>query len=187
MAKDPLVVAGGNAILYASSLTLDLRKKSIGDGEPITREEGIKIGVTVKKNHNTPGVFPYVKTDYYAVFGEGIEQILTTLDKAINQGIIRKAGAWLYWDDEGHSWQGKAQYRQFMRENPAIFEQLTALVHGEVIQVTGKELEEIKAEEEMIEEQVTGKKRGRKSKTVEPVSEETEKILESLDEEPVNE
>ena len=74
-----------------------------------------------------------------------------------------------------------------MRENPAIFEQLTALVHGEVIQVTGKELEEIKAEEEIIEEQVTGKKRGRKSKTVEPVSEETEKILESLDEEPVNE
>ena len=95
MYGDSKTLAGGEAIKYASALTIDLRKKSIQESDPISNEDGIKIGLTVKKNHCTPSVNPYLKTDYYAIFGEGIEQYLETLQNAIEQGILVKGGAFI--------------------------------------------------------------------------------------------
>ena len=71
-----------------------------------------------------------------------------------------------------------------------------SLVQSKVTAIEGEELEKIQAEEEALkkaveglkeDEQFTGKKRGRKPKAAEAVSEETEDILASLDEETVTE
>jgi recombination protein RecA len=155
MSKDPLVLKGGQAIKHWSHLTLDLRKKSIGPGEPITKEEGVKIGVTIKKNHVRPEKFAYTKLEYYALFGEGVETIFSALNSGIEKGILEMKGAWIrQYNSDGEEvdkWNGKVAFREDMRNNPDKFEALTNLVYGGS-ELSSEEIEEIKAEEEALDE-----------------------------------
>lgn len=149
--------------MYAAAIVLDLRKRSIQDSDPIKKEEGIKVGVTVKKNHCVPDRNPYVKTEYFAIFGQGIEQYLSVLDMALKQGILVQNGAFIRDPDENGDpkvingeklqWQGKEKYREYMINNPDYFEQLKAKVRGEVVQLSDEEAEFIKQEEREIKEQ----------------------------------
>lgn len=158
MSRDPMVVAGGHAIKYWSSLTLDLRKRSVSDSDPIGKEDGVKIGVKILKNHCTPDKFAYVKFVYYAIFGEGIEQYLSTLDKARRQGIAECKGAWIYWyDSDGNvkeKWNGKMSYRNYMIENPEIFKSFTEAVSPEIKAMSGEEIEDIKQLEKTVEDKM---------------------------------
>ena len=96
MNKDPLEVAGGLAIRYWSLINFRFKKKAVLDSDPINKNEGVKIGVKIIKNHCAPWKNAYVKLDYFAIFGQGIEQYLSTLSRAIEKGIIVSKGAWLY-------------------------------------------------------------------------------------------
>lgn len=159
MSRDPMIISGGRAIKYWSSLTLDLRKRSIGPGEPITKEEGVKIGVTVKKNHVCPTRFPYRKVDYYAIFGEGIETIFSSLSAAVNKGVCKIAGAWVQWlNPDGtirEKWNGQAKFRKYMVEHPDVFEEFASLVYGGE-KLSEEEVEEIKLEESELDELIDG-------------------------------
>lgn len=158
MSRDPLVLSGGHAIRYWSALTLDLRRRSIGPGDLINKEEGVKIGVTVRKNHCTPAVNPYVKLDYYAIFGEGIEQILSSLEEACNMGIAESRGAWVYWYDSNgevkQKWNGRAEFRKYMKDNPEVFKEFTAALSGETLveSLSDEEISVIEQEEAIIED-----------------------------------
>lgn len=177
MMRDPKILAGGQQIRYNSQLILDLRKKSIGEGDPVSREEGIKIGVTVKKNHVITNKFPYRKTDYYAIFGEGIEVYLEALDLAVTEGFINKNGGWLSMIDpetgdialdkngDPLKWNGKAKFRAYCIENPDFFNNLKAQLSGMSENVSGEELEKIKEEEE------ADKKAAKKAKELEDKAE----------------
>jgi recombination protein RecA len=165
MSRDPLIISGGNAIAFQSMLTLDIRKQSLGDGDPITKEEGIKIGVTVKKNHCMPDRNPYVKTEYYAVFGQGTEKYLELLTLATDQEILTKRGSWIYdidpatnepkmLGDEKLAWIGKASFREFCKSHPAYFEELKSRVKGEVKQLTSEEITAIEKDNKDIENSV---------------------------------
>lgn len=149
--------------MYASALTLDLRKRSIQESDPISKEQGIKVGVTVKKNHCVPDRNPYLKTEYFAIFGQGIEQYLETLENAIQQGIITKAGAWIKdpdpttnepntYNGEKLYWQGKEAFRNFCIDNPSYFEELKSRIKGIAIQMTAEEVSTIQEEEKQIED-----------------------------------
>lgn len=138
MSRDPLIVGGGRAIAFSAALTLDMRKRSIQESDPLKSEEAVKIGVSIKKNHVCPNRFPYLKTEYFAVFGEGIEQILTSLDIAIAKGIYRKGGSWIYQDnpnggDPIRAWNGKEKFRTFMKENKDELLKLQAVIRGDMI------------------------------------------------------
>lgn len=160
---DTKTLTGGEAIKYASALTIDLRKKSIQDSDPISVEDGVKIGLSVRKNHCTPSINPYLKTDYYAIFGEGIEQYLETLQNAIEQGVLVKGGAFIrdidqetgevrQWNGADLVWRGKEAYRAFMKNNPDYFNTLLERVSGKVVEMNDDEVEEAKAEENAIAE-----------------------------------
>lgn len=156
MSRDPLVLSGGHAIRFAAAIILDLRKRAVFDTDPIKKEDGIKVGVTVKKNHCVPDRNPYVKLDYFAIFGQGIEQYLTLIDKAVNQGVLLKSGGFYRDPDENgdpkvidgvkYQWQGKEKVRTFLIENEAYFEQIQARVSGELTQLTEEEVAEIQQE-----------------------------------------
>lgn len=158
MSRDPLVLSGGHAIRYWSALTLDLRRRSIGPSDLINKEDGVKIGVTVRKNHCTPAVNPYVKFDYYAIFGEGIEQILSSLEEACNMGIAEARGAWIYWYDSNgevkQKWNGKTEFRKYMKDNPEVFKEFTAALSGETLveSLSDEEISAIEQEEAIIED-----------------------------------
>lgn len=150
------MVSGGHAIAFMSAITLDMRKNAIQQGEPLTKDEAVKIAVRVRKNHCVPDRNPYLKTEYYAVFGEGTEKILTNLDSAVEQGILRKGGAWINWDNTDgtikYKWNGKAEYRQFMKDNPDVLKELIDLIEdNNVQQMTAEEIDEIKADEAVIQ------------------------------------
>lgn len=176
---DPMALAGGHAIRYAASIITDQRKKSVLDTDPIKREEGIKIGLAVKKNHCVPDRNPYVRTDYFAIFGEGIEQYLTLIDKAVEQGVLMKSGGFYKDPDEQgnpkiindvkYQWQGKEKLRQFMIDNEEYFEQIKARVSGELVQMSEEEVNKLIREEEeaesIVEALAEGLADGTKKKT----------------------
>lgn len=157
MYGDNLILAGGRAIRTASMLTVEMRKASVLDTDPIGKEDGIKINCKILKNHCIPGEFPYRKFTYYAIFGEGIEQILSTLDELIDMGIIHKAGAWMQQLDPEtgeivDKWNGRNAFREDMKANPDKLEKLKSLIHGSFETLSEEEVVEIKEQEKLAEE-----------------------------------
>ena len=152
------VLAGGEAIRYWSALTVDLRKRSMKDTDPISREEGMKIGVSVKKNHCTPTKYPYVKFDYFVIYGQGVEEVAPAMSHGIEQGILEQHGAWLYWmkDDEIYQkFRSRADFRNRMKNEPKLWNEFRALLNGEEIEnMTEEEIAAAKASEEKDAEAV---------------------------------
>lgn len=148
-----LVGSGGKAIRYAAMLTLDLRNAAMNDSDPITKEEGKKIRVSIKKNHCIPHRNPYVTTYYYAVFGEGTEQILTTLAKAQERGIIVQRGAWIYLVKEDgelsdeDKWNGKRRFREDMTLHPEKLEAIKAMIGKTYQDMSKEEIVELEKQE----------------------------------------
>lgn len=159
---DPLTLAGGKAIRYGAMMIVDFRKRSIQESDPIKREEGMKIGVTIKKNHVITNRNPYLKTQYYIIYGEGTEVYLEALDLALSQGILTKAGAFIRVPDENGDakivngekmqWQGAAKFRQYCMDNTEFFEDLKKSIRGEVSFMSESEVAEAKEEEARDEE-----------------------------------
>jgi recombination protein RecA len=164
MSRDPLIISGGFAIQFGSMLILDLRKRSISDKDPIVKEEGVKIGVSIRKNHCFPNKFPYVKTEYYALFGQGIEKYLTTISLAVQEGILVKAGAYLRdFDEDGElrtdkngqklQWQGAKKLRDYLIDNPEYAEHLRSSITGNIVATMSEdEIEGIRNDDKQIEE-----------------------------------
>ena len=145
-------------------LIVDFRKRSIQESDPIKREDGLKIGVTVKKNHVVTDRFPYVKTQYFVIYGQGTEVYLEALDLALSQGILTKAGAYIRMPDENGDakivngekmqWQGAAKFRQYCMDNPQFFANIQSMIKGEIINMSDDEIEEAKIEEENIKNEI---------------------------------
>ena len=156
MSRDPLSLSGGLAIKYWSSLTLDLRKRTIAENEPISKDEGVKIAVSVKKNHCIPWKNPYVKLVYYAVFGQGIEQVLSALTRACEQGRAEIKGAWVYFKNKQgevvDKWNGRQAFRQYMLENPDEFNKFLQEIDSGIEAMNDEEINKIKEEDKILTE-----------------------------------
>lgn len=162
MSRDPYSMGGGLLLKYGGLLMLDMRKQTVLDTDPISKEEGMKIMISVKKNHVTPRLYPYVKVPHFVIYGEGTEQILTTLDQALKQGVLRQTGAWIYWDEKDLKWCGKQAFRQAMKEDPDMLQTLKNYVHGDIEILSEEEMKELninpeedKKEMEFVEEQIS--------------------------------
>jgi len=143
MSRDPFAMGGGMFMKYGGLLIMDMRKQSIIDTDPITKEEGMKILISIKKNHVTPKLYPYVKVLHYVIYGEGTEVILTTLNKALEQGLLEQKGAWISWPEKNLKWCGKINFRAAMKEDVGLFTTLRNLVSGNVEKLTEEEMLEL--------------------------------------------
>lgn len=163
MARDPLIVSGGQQIKHAASVILDMRKRSISDSDPFKKEEAIKIGVTIQKNHVVTNRFPYCKLDYFAVFGKGIDTYLEVTQLAIDTGLLVKAGAFIKVPDEDGQpkiladgtklqWQGNAKFKEYLIENPDFFNELKSKITGKFETLSEEEAKEFIDEEKRVEE-----------------------------------
>ena len=153
MARDPLIVSGGQAIKYGASVILDLRKRSMNDSDPFKKEEATKIGVTIQKNHVITDRFPYCKLEYYALFGKGIDCYLEIAQLAIDAGILVKSGAFIKVPDEDGNpkilpdgtklqWQGNAKFKDYLIANPDFFNELKGKLTGKAEFLTEEEANE---------------------------------------------
>ena len=85
-----------------------------------TDNVGNKVRAKIVKNKVAP---PFRVAEFDIMFGEGISREGSLIDVAVEQGIVRKAGAWYTFDGDQLG-QGREKAKQFLRENPELAMQL---------------------------------------------------------------
>src|SRR6201989_251895 len=114
MFGSPETTTGGKALKFYSSVRLDVRRiETLKDGADAV---GNRTRVKVVKNKVAP---PFKQAEFDIVYGEGISREGSLIDVGVEQGIVRKSGAWYTYDGDQMG-QGKENARKFLRENPDV-------------------------------------------------------------------
>jgi recombination protein RecA len=118
MFGSPEVTPGGRALKFYSSVRIDVRRiESIKAG---TEDIGNRVRAKIVKNKVAP---PFRVAEFDIMFGEGISREGSLIDVAVEEGIVKKAGAWYTFDGDQLG-QGRENAKQFIRENPEVAVQL---------------------------------------------------------------
>lgn len=124
MFGSPETTPGGRALKFYSSVRLDIRRiESIKQGVEIV---GNRTRVKVVKNKVAP---PFKIAEFDIMYGLGVSKVGSTLDLAVEHGIVKKAGAW-YTYGETQVGQGREKAKVFLEENPELLEE----IHGKVLE-----------------------------------------------------
>jgi recombination protein RecA len=137
MFGNPETTTGGNALKFYSSVRLDIRRTgAIKKGDEIL---GNETRVKVVKNKVAP---PFRQVHFDILYGEGISHEGEIIDLGVQQEIVDKAGAWYSYNGDKIG-QGKDNVRNFLKENPAIAEEIEAQIRAKLIpETTPSETEE---------------------------------------------
>ena len=118
MFGNPETTTGGRALKFYSSIRLDVRRiESLKQGGEIV---GNRTRIKVVKNKIAP---PFKEAEFDIMFGKGISKEGDILDLAAEMGIVNKSGAWYAYGDSKIG-QGRENAKQFLGENPHIFEEI---------------------------------------------------------------
>ncbi|MDP8970185.1 MAG: recombinase RecA [Actinomycetota bacterium] len=110
----PETQPGGRALKFYSSVRLDVRRiESLKDGTDVV---GNRVRVKVVKNKCSA---PFRQAEFDILFGEGISKEGTILDVGVEQGIVKKAGAWYTYEGEQLG-QGRENARAFLKEHDDV-------------------------------------------------------------------
>jgi recombination protein RecA len=143
--NSPETTPGGRALKFYSSVRLDIRRiEAIKDG---TDNVGNRVRVKVAKNKMAP---PFRLAEFDIMFGHGISREGSLLDIAVDEGVVKKSGAWYTYDDDQLG-QGRENAKRFLRENPELAMQLQAKVYEAVGMITTDEESEEDADEAKAE------------------------------------
>ncbi|GAB3499343.1 recombinase RecA [Amycolatopsis cihanbeyliensis] len=114
MFGSPETTTGGKALKFYASVRLDVRRiETLKDGgEPV----GNRTRVKVVKNKVAP---PFKQSEFDILYGVGISREGSLIDMGVDQGILRKSGAWYTYEGDQLG-QGKENARRFLRDNPDI-------------------------------------------------------------------
>ena len=69
-------------------------------------------------------------------YGVGVPKANALIDCAIDFGVLRQAGAWIYYNGEQFA-NGRAKTKAKIEENPALYEEM----YTEVMKLIGKDVE----------------------------------------------
>jgi recombination protein RecA len=147
MFGSPETTPGGRALKFYASVRIDIRRiEAIKVG---TDNVGNRVRAKVAKNKVAP---PFRLAEFDIMFGEGISREGSLLDVAVEEGIVRKAGAWYTYDGDQLG-QGREKAKQFLRENPQVALQL----QDQALRAVGLivDEEEADAEEATVQEEST--------------------------------
>jgi len=118
MFGSPETTPGGRALKFYSSVRIDIRRiESIKVG---TENIGNRVRTKIVKNKVAP---PFRVAEFDIMFGEGISREGSLLDVAVEEGIVRKAGAWFTYENEQLG-QGREKAKDFLQQNPELAMQL---------------------------------------------------------------
>ncbi|WP_422661628.1 hypothetical protein ACK8P5_26260 (plasmid) [Paenibacillus sp. EC2-1] len=169
MFGDPNVTTGGRALSFFSSLRVGLSKLQLNEQDPITVDDGMKVGVRVAKNRCVYDN-PYKKGEYLVIYGIGVDKLSEIIDKSPEANIgVRKSGSWFYIEDasgdvisapkavvDGEEvtdvplkFQGKTKFRDFLNQNEWLANDLRDKLRDAV--KTGEIVAKSQDEDEMKE------------------------------------
>ena len=114
----PETTTGGKALKFYSSVRLDVRRiETLKDGpNPI----GNRTRIKVVKNKMAP---PFKQAEFDILYGEGISREGGLIDMGVDEGIVRKSGAWFTYEGEQLG-QGKEKARTYLKDNPDTAEEI---------------------------------------------------------------
>lgn len=114
----PETTTGGKALKFYSSVRLDIRRiQTIKNGDEAV---GNRTRVKVVKNKMAP---PFKSAEFDMLYGEGISREGSALDMAIQVGVVKKSGSWFTYEGDQLG-QGRENVRNFLKDNPAITEEI---------------------------------------------------------------
>jgi recombination protein RecA len=114
MFGSPETTTGGKALKFYASVRLDIRRiETLKDG---TEAVGNRTRVKVVKNKMSP---PFKIAEMDILYGIGISREGGLIDLGVEQGIVRKSGAWYTYEGDQLG-QGKENARNFLRDNPDL-------------------------------------------------------------------
>jgi len=114
MFGSPETTTGGKALKFYASIRLDVRRiETLKDG---TDAVGNRTKVKVVKNKMAP---PFKSAEFDILYGTGISREGSLIDLGVEQGIVRKSGAWYTYEGDQLG-QGKENARTFLRDNPDL-------------------------------------------------------------------
>jgi recombination protein RecA len=110
--NSPETTSGGKALKFYASVRLDVRRiETLKDG---TDAVGNRTRVKVVKNKCAP---PFRSAEFDILYGIGISREGSLIDLGVEQGIVRKSGAWYTYEGDQLG-QGKENARNFLHDNP---------------------------------------------------------------------
>ena len=118
MFGNPETTTGGNALKFYASVRMDIRRiGSIKKGEEVI---GNETRVKVVKNKVAP---PFKTADFDILYNEGISREGEIIELGVAHRIVEKSGSWFAYKGEKIG-QGKDNTREFLRDNPAIADEI---------------------------------------------------------------
>ncbi len=118
MFGNPETTTGGNALKFYASVRLDIRRiGAIKEGDEVV---GSETRVKVVKNKVAA---PFKQAEFQIMYGEGINTFGELVDLGVKHKLVEKAGAWYSYNGDKIG-QGKANATNFLKENPAIANEL---------------------------------------------------------------
>jgi recombination protein RecA len=110
----PETTTGGKALKFYASVRLDIRRiETLKDGSDAV---GNRTRVKVVKNKCAP---PFKQAEFDILYGHGISKEGSLIDLGVEQGVVRKSGAWYTYEGDQLG-QGKENARKFLTDNPDI-------------------------------------------------------------------
>src|SRR3979411_1346745 len=126
MFGNPETTTGGNALKFYASVRMDIRRiGSIKKGDEVT---GSETRVKVVKNRAAP---PFRQAEFDILYGEGISREGEILELGVIHEVMEKSGAWYIYNGDRLG-QGKDNSRDFLKENPAIAQEIEAKIRAKV-------------------------------------------------------
>jgi len=145
---NPETTTGGKALKFYASVRLDVRR--IGGLKDGDQPVGNRTRVKVVKNKMAP---PFKQAEFDILYGQGISREGSLLDLGVDNGVVRKSGAWFTYGEDQLG-QGKENARNFLKDNP----QLAAEIEEKILAALGigepgrkaREAEELAAAEASV-------------------------------------
>lgn len=132
MFGSPETTTGGNALKFYASVRMDIRRiGAVKNGDEII---GNQTRVKVIKNKMAP---PFRQAEFEITYGEGTNHLAEVIDLGVEIGAVGKAGSWYSYGDEKIG-QGKANSVIYLKENPAIAEEIEAKIRADKLAVVAE-------------------------------------------------
>ena len=124
---NPETTTGGKALKFYASVRLDVRR--IGGLKDGDQPVGNRTREKVVKNKMAP---PFKQAEFDILYGQGISREGSLLDLGVDNGVVRKSGAWFTYGEDQLG-QGKENARNFLKDNP----QLAAEIEEKILAALG--------------------------------------------------
>jgi len=114
----PETTSGGKALKFYASVRVDVRRiETLKEG---TNAVGNRTRAKIVKNKMAP---PFKQAEFDIIYGEGISREGGLIDVGVENGLVKKSGAWFTYDGDQLG-QGKEKARNFLKDNPDLADEI---------------------------------------------------------------